>query len=260
MLEIGGEMRETAGAIPAAQAAAYVRGRPDYPVALEEWLRRDLGLGEGKVAIDLGAGTGKFLPRLLAVGAEVIAIEPSVSMRSQLEALFPYVNAREGQAQAMPLADRSIDAVICAQSFHWFANEKALEEIRRVLKPGGGLGLVWNIRDATTPWVARLIEIMTPYDPGTPHYESQEWRKAFPAPGFSELREHTFANPQTGPPEKVIIDRVLSVGSIATLPRIERDRVLARVQEVIDDTPELAGKPEITFPNTTFAYDCRVGA
>jgi SAM-dependent methyltransferase len=251
-------MMETTDGIRASQAAAYVRGRPDYPAALDEWLRRDLGLGEGKVAIDLGAGTGKFLPRLLAVGADVIAIEPSVAMRSQLEALFPQVDAREGRAQVMPLADGSVDAVICAQCFHWFANHEALEEIRRVLKPGGSLGLVWNIRDATTPWVASLIEIMAPYDPGTPDYESQEWRSVFPMNGFSELREHAFPNPQVGPPERVILDRVLSVGSIARLPRVERDRVIARVQDVIDHTPELAAKPEITFPNTTYAYDCRV--
>jgi SAM-dependent methyltransferase len=248
-------MNETAVGIPAAQAAAYVRGRPDYPIAVEEWLRSDLGLGEGQVAIDLGAGTGKYLPRLLAVGAEVIAIEPSVVMRAHLEALFPQVEAREGRAQAMPLADGSVDAVICAQCFHWFANPQALAEIRRALKPGGALGLVWNIRDATVPWVARLIAIMAPYDPGTPDYESQEWRKLFPAEGFSALRERQLANPQTGSPEKVIIDRVLSVGSIAKLPQAERDRVIARVQEVIASAPELAGKPVITFPNTT--YSCR---
>jgi ubiquinone/menaquinone biosynthesis C-methylase UbiE len=95
----------------------------------------------------------------------------------------------------MPLADRSVDAVICAQCFHWFANTQALAEIRRVLKPGGALGLVWNIRDATVPWVARLIAIMAPYDPGAPDYESQEWRKLFPAAGFSALQERQFANP-----------------------------------------------------------------
>jgi SAM-dependent methyltransferase len=253
-------MKETATGITFTQAAAYVRGRPDYPVALEEWLRRDLGIGEGKVAVDLGAGTGKFVPRLLAVGAEVIAIEPSLAMRSQLRTLFPQVDAREGRAQAIPLPDKSVDAVICAQCFHWFATDDALDEIRRVLKPGGSLGLVWNIRDATIPWVARLIEIMAPYDPGTPDYESQEWRKPFPKNGFSELREHTFGNPQTGPPDRVIIDRVLSVGSIATLPPATRDRVIALIQGVIDDTPALAGKPEVTFPNMTYAYDCRVPA
>lgn len=253
-------MRETAAGIPAAQAAAYASGRPDYPVALDDWLRRDLGLGAGKVAIDLGAGTGKFLPRLLAVRATVIAVEPSPTMRAQLEARFPQVSLREGRAEALPLADGSADAVICAQCFHWFANARALAEIRRVLKPGGSLGLVWNIRDATTPWVARLIRIMAPHDPGTPDYESQAWRKAFPAAGFSALREHRFANPQVGPPERIIMDRVRSVGSIATLPPRERDRVLARVQALIDDTPALAGRPEVTFPNTTFAYDCRAGA
>ena len=250
-------MNENAGGILAAQAAAYVSGRPDYPIAVEEWLRSDLGLGEGKVAIDLGSGTGKFLPRLLAIHTEVIAVEPSVVMRSHLEALFPQLDAREGSAQALPLADSSVDAVICAQCFHWFANIQALAEIRRVLKPGGALGLVWNIRDATVPWVASLIAIMAPYDSGTPDYESQEWRKLFPAEGFSELREREYANPQTGSPEKVIIDRVLSVGSIAKLPPAERDRVLARVREVIANAPELAGKPEITFPNTTYAYSCR---
>ena len=252
-------MKKAPGGISEAQAAAYVSGRPDYPVALEEWLRRDLGLGAGTIAVDLGAGTGKFLPRLLAVGAEVIAIEPSLAMRSQLVSLFPQVDARDGRAQAIPLADESADAVICAQCFHWFASDEALAEIRRVLRPGGSLGLVWNIRDATVPWVARLIEIMAPYDSGTPDYESQEWLKPFPAAGFSELRKRAFANPQTGTPGKVIIDRVLSVSTIAKLPLVERDRVMARVQEVIDLTPELAAKPEITFPNTTYVYDCRAG-
>lgn len=251
-------MEEAVRGISVAQAAAYAAGRPDYPVALEGWLRHDLGLGSGTVALDLGAGTGKFLPRLLAVGADVIAIEPSDAMRSQLRGLFPDLDAREGRAEAIPLADGSVDAVICAQCFHWFATNEALDEIWRVLKPGGRLGLVWNIRDATTPWVARIIAMMAPYDPGTPDYESQAWRRVFPARGFSELREHVFANPHVGPAATVIIDRVLSVGSIARLPRIERDRVIARIQAVIDATPELAGKPEIAFPNQTFAYDCQV--
>jgi SAM-dependent methyltransferase len=253
-------MSNTATGITAAQAAAYVSGRPEYPDAIEEWLRCDLGLGPGKVAVDLGSGTGKFLPRLLSLGAEVIAIEPSFVMRSQLTTHFPHVDAREGRAQAMPLDDHSVDAVVCAQCFHWFATDDALDEIRRVLKPGGSLGLVWNIRDATTPWVARLIEIMAPYDPGTPDYESQAWRAPFPKLGFSELREHAFANPQHGPPDRIIVDRVLSVGSIATLPPVARDRVTAQVRELIDQTPALAGKPEVTFPNMTFAYNCQVFA
>ena len=256
-------MSEAVYDVLAAQAAAYVRGRPDYPVALEEWLRSDLGLGEAKIAVDLGSGTGKFLPRLLAVGVKVIAIEPLAAMRGHLEVLFPHVDAREGRVEAIPLADSSVDAVICAACFHLFANTRALAEIHRVLKPGGALGLVWNIRDAAVPWVASIIEIMAPYDHGPSHhfhYESQEWRKVFPADGFSQLQQRTFVNPQIGSPENVIIDRVLSVSAIAKLPQAERDDVIARVRNVIANTPELAGKSEVIFPNTTYAYSCRKSA
>lgn len=259
-------MAETADDWPVAQAAAYARGRPDYPVAVEGWLRRELGLGKGKVAVDLGSGTGKFLPRLMATGADVIAVEPLAQMRSQLVAVYPEIDAREGRAQAIPLADASVDAVTCAMCFHLFAAEDALAEIRRVLKPGGALGLLWNIRDATSPWVASIIEIMAPYDHGAPrfesgawntHYESGAWRSVFPAPGFSKLQDKTFANPQTGSPETIIIDRVLSVSAIARLPREEREHVVARIRDVIAGTPELAGKQQITYPNTTYAYSCR---
>jgi SAM-dependent methyltransferase len=250
-------MGNPAGDVLAAQAAAYVRGRPGYPAQLDDWLRRDLGLGEGKLAIDLGSGTGKFLPRLLATGAKVIAIEPLAEMRSHLEALHPQIDARAGRAQAIPLADGSVDALVCAQCFHLFATPEALKEIRRVLKPGGALGLVWNIRDANVPWVASIIEIMAPYEHEIPHYESREWRKLFPHPGFSALREHRFTNPQTGSPENVIIDRVLSTYSIAKLPKEKRDRIIAGLWDVIASSPELMGKQQITFPNETYAYSCR---
>jgi SAM-dependent methyltransferase len=250
-------MSETAGDVLTAQAAAYVSGRPDYPVEMESWLRDELDLGEGKIAVDLGSGTGKFLPRLIATGAKVIAIEPLAQMRAHLVAIHPEVDAREGRAQAIPLADACVDAVICAQCFHLFATAEALAEIRRVLKPGGAFGLAWNIRDATAPWVASIIEIMAPYEHGVPHYESWAWKAAFPAKGFSPLRESQFANPQTGSPENIIVDRVLSTHSIAKLPPTERDRIVARVRDVIAASPELAGKPQITFPNLTYAFACR---
>ena len=241
----------------AAQIAAYARGRPDYPIEIESWLRDELGISAGEVAVDLGSGTGKFLPRLLATCAKVIAIEPLAQMRSALIAIHPGVDAREGRAQAIPLPDGSVDAVICAQCFHLFATIEALEEIRRVLKPGGVLGLVWNIRDATVPWVASIIGIMAPYDHGNIPFEAQEWKKLFPAKGFSALEEQSFANPQPGPPETIVVDRVLSTSAIAKLPQEERERVITSIRDVIASTTELAGREQITFPNTTYAYSCR---
>jgi len=98
------------------------------------WLRDDLALGKGKVALDLGAGTGKFLAYLRNTEATVIAVEPVPAMLAQLVNLHPGVEARQGSAERIPLADSSVDAVVCAQSFHWFANINALSEIRRILK------------------------------------------------------------------------------------------------------------------------------
>ena len=77
-----------------------------------------------------------------------------------------------------------MDAVVCAQSFHWFATREALHEIRRVLKPGGAFGLVWNLRDDSVPWVAALTRIMQPFEGDAPRFHSQKWRDVFPAEGF----------------------------------------------------------------------------
>jgi SAM-dependent methyltransferase len=239
-----------------AGAATYVEGRPDYPPEIENWLIHDLGLSDGKTALDLAAGTGKFSPRLLATGATVIAVDPVSAMLEQLIRQYPQIDARIGSAQQIPLGDASLDAVVCAQSFHWFSTPEALQEIRRVLKPGGALGLVWNVRDDTVPWVAALTRIMKPFEGDAPRFHSQKWRDVFPAPGFTELREKRFPHSHTGPPQKVIVDRVLSVSFMAALPIEEREHVKSQLREVIAAYPELAGKAEVTFPYQTLACVC----
>jgi ubiquinone/menaquinone biosynthesis C-methylase UbiE len=239
-----------------AGATAYVEGRPGYPPEMKAWLTHDLALGSGKTAVDLAAGTGKFSPRLLETGAAVIAVEPVQAMLDQLIRQYPEIDARSGSAQNIPLEDVSVDAVVCAQAFHWFATPEALREIHRVLKPGGALGLVWNVRDESVPWVAALSPVMKPFEGDAPRYHSQKWRGAFPADGFSSLRERHFSNLHTGPPEKVIIDRILSVSFMAALPLGERARVAAQLREIIASYPELAGKAQVTFPYTTLACVC----
>src|SRR5580698_8955127 len=93
-----------------AGAVNYVQGRPEYPPEIEEWLIHDLGLSTGKTALDLGAGTGKFSPRLLATGATVVAVEPVPAMLDQLIRQYPAIDARSGFAQHIPLDDASLDA------------------------------------------------------------------------------------------------------------------------------------------------------
>jgi SAM-dependent methyltransferase len=241
----------------AANSAAYVQGRPDYPPALADWLRGDLGLAEGKLALDLGSGTGKFLPMLQATGASVIAVEPVAAMRARLAEHNPGIEARAGSAERIPLADGAVDAVSCAQSFHWFANRQALAEIHRVLKPGGSLGLIWNVRDERLAWVAALTAIIDPYAGETPRYHTQDWRRLFPANGFTPLTQKQFPHHHTGPLERVIVDRALSISFIAALPPAEQDKIAARIRDLIASTPELAGKQEVTFAYQTAAFCCR---
>ena len=234
-------------------AAAYVAGRPDYPPEIEAWLTQDLGLSSGKTVLDLAAGTGKFSPRLLGTGAAVIAVEPVRAMLNELTRQYPRIDARSGSAEHIPLDDASVDAVVCAQAFHWFSTPQALREIHRVLKSGGALGLVWNVRDDRVPWVAALSQIMQPYEGDAPRFHSQKWRSVFPAEGFGPLREKRFPNRHTGSPEKVIIDRVLSVSFMAALSTDQRELVTSQLKEIIATYPELAGKAQVTFPYETLA-------
>lgn len=250
------EIHQVAAEGFAAGAANYVAGRPEYPPAIEKWLTQDLRLSSAATALDLGAGTGKFSRSLLATGARVIAVEPVPAMLDQLTRQYPEIEAKSGSAERIPLPDISVDAVVCAQSFHWFATREALHEIHRVLKPGGSFGLVWNVRDDRVEWVAALTPIMKPFEGDAPRYHSQKWRSLFPADGFSPLREQRFSNRHTGPPEQVIVERILSVSFIAALPPDERERVTAQLRNVVATFPELAGKTQVTFPYETLAVVC----
>ena len=240
----------------AAGAGAYAAGRPGYPIEIEGWLRDDLALAPGRSALDLGAGTGKFLSRLRATGAKIFAVEPVAEMRASLVAANPDVVALAGTAENIPLPDAGLDAIVCAQSFHWFATTAALAEIRRVLKAGGVLGLVWNVRDESVGWVAEITRLLEPYEGETPRFGSGRWRDVFPAEGFSALKERRFPHAHVGPPERVIVDRTLSTSFVAALPTDERDRLAARIRELIAATPSLAEKPEVAYPYETRAFSC----
>jgi ubiquinone/menaquinone biosynthesis C-methylase UbiE len=235
-------------------ADSYSRGRPDYPRELLPWLRQTLGLGPGKSVVDLGAGTGKFTPQLLATGASVVAVEPLDEMRTQLLRNIPTVTALAGSAQSLPLADESVDAVLCAQAFHWFASTVALHEIGRVLRPGGKLGLVWNVRDESVDWVAAITRIVKPYEGDTPRYHTGEWRRLFPSELFSPLEETVVSYRHRGSVRQVIVERVLSVSFIAALPEPDRKHVVQTLDALIASYAELKGAASIEFPYRTHAY------
>jgi len=239
-----------------AQAGTYARGRPEYPDAIVGWLSGALGLGPGRRAVDLGAGTGKFTRRLLETGADTIAVEPVAAMREQLVAKLPAVPALDGTAQSMPLPDASADTVVCAQAFHWFATREALAEIRRVLRPGGVLGLVWNERDESVDWVAELTRIITPHEGDTPRFRKGTWRAPFDGTLFDAPEETVLAHAHVGSAQEVIVDRFLSVSFIAALPDEARAGVERQLHELVDTHPALRGRETIAFPYRTRAFRC----
>jgi SAM-dependent methyltransferase len=237
-----------------AAAAAYVRGRPSYPAELLTWLRETLELGPATTVLELGAGTGKFTQLLLETEARVVAVEPIDAMRSELAAKFHDLKILAASAESIPISDGSVDAVVCAQAFHWFANEVALSEMHRVLKPRGKLGLIWNVRDESIDWVARITAIITPYEGAAPRYHKGEWRRAFSTSLFSPLIETRFPFAHSGPPADVIVDRFMSVSFIAALPDEDNRRVRQQLTELIETHPELKSRSTIAVPYTSHAY------
>ena len=207
-------------------ADVYERSRPGYPEEAVAWLAgtppRDV--------VDLGAGTGKLTRSLVALGHRVTAVEPLEEMLAQLRASVPEALALAGGAEAIPLADGSVDVVTCAQAFHWFDHERALVEIARVLRPGGSVALVWNMRDESEVWVEELSDAIvgrTGLDRGA--VEPIE-RSGLYGPVERAVFEHTQEVDRT-----TMRELVLSRSYCAILPEEERTPILERVERIFDE-------------------------
>ena len=230
-----------------AAAGAYERARPSYPEEAVSWL---VPPGAGRVA-DVGAGTGKLTRQLRARGLDVVAVEPIGEMREQLARAVPGVPVLAGTAEEIPLPGGSVDAVLLAQAWHWVAPERALPEVARVLRPGGWLGLVWNIRDEGVDWVAELGRIMRPA--GEPAHD----REPDPGPPFGEPERRRVRWVGHLSPDR-LIDLVASRSYVITRPPAQRAAVLAQVRRLLDTHPALAGRPDVALPYLTFCTRARL--
>lgn len=137
-------------------AADYERHRPEYPEEALRWAAERLGLESGTRVLDLGAGTGKLTRGLVAVGFEVAAVEPGGPMLAELRKAVPEAEGLDGSAESIPLPDASVAAVFAGQAYHWFDRDRALPELHRVIRTGGGLALLWNWWDERDPLQAEL--------------------------------------------------------------------------------------------------------
>lgn len=230
-------------------AATYEAGRPEYPAAAVAWMLEPVATRTPLRVADVGAGTGKLTRAVLALGADVVAVDPDPAMLDQLRTRLPDVRTVEGQAERMPLPDASVDAVVLGQAWHWVDPDTGSREIGRVLAPGGVLGLVWNIRDESLPWVARLTEIM--------HGSNAEQLIADGGPrvaapfGTLERREWTWARRMS---PQGVLDMVRSRSYVITAEPDERARIEREVRDHVAQHPSPAADGAIDMPYVTHAF------
>ena len=239
------------------EAEVYERVRPSYPADAVTWLVDNLGLGPGAVVLDLAAGTGKFTRLLVPSGASVLAAEPVEGMRRRFVAAVPGVSMVAAVAEALPFANRSLDAVTVAQAFHWFDADQAFGEFARVLRRRGRVGLIWNARDRSSDWVNEVWSIMDRVEKRAPWRDHEKGDDSAPrtTDGFGPRHAETFRQEQSITPEGVV-DRIASVSHVAVLPPAERQRVLDEVRTVLAQHPDARGRSELRIPYRVDAYWC----
>jgi SAM-dependent methyltransferase len=225
----------------AAVADAYERGRPEYAPAVVGAVTAELHIAPGARVLDLAAGTGKLTRALLAAGFDAVAVEPQASLRSVLAAHVGADRALEGVAEAIPLPDAAVEAVTVADAFHWFDDSAALAEIRRVLRPKGGLAVLSTAPDwSGTSWGHELGTLLQQTRPEHPHFDGPSWRDAVEAAGgWTGLREIRITTSQPVDADR-IGDYVASVSWIAAMTDRERTQTLAQVRALLaaGDSPD----------------------
>jgi SAM-dependent methyltransferase len=204
-----------------AAAEEYAAARPSYPV---EAVRFVLPVGARRV-LDLGAGTGKLSSVLLDLGLDVVSVEPDDAMLAHVD---PRAQALQGTAEDVPVEDASVDAVVVGQAWHWFDQDAAMASVRRVLGPGGTLGLLWNVIDDSDGWPRALAEhigmedrlslvheVDTPYDRAPGAWRRQLFRHEQPADA------------------DLVVANMASRSVVIVLPAAERTLRLEQAREIV---------------------------
>lgn len=234
----------------------YERARPGYPVGVLEMLAREMPIRPRSRVCDLAAGTGKLTRLLLGTGADVVAIEPVPAMRRKLTVICPDAKVIDGTAEDIPLDDESVDVLTVGQAFHWFANEQAVGEIARVLRPAGGLALLWNRNDENVAWVGAIEQLVESYGGADRPYTSEDPQPIVAASGrFTEMQADLFTN-HVSITHELVVTRVASTSYISALPDDRREECLDAVRHCLATHPDTAGRDRFDYPYLTSVFWC----
>ena len=202
-------------------------------------------VGDATSVLDLGAGTGALTEVLARLDLEVTAVDPIEEMLEELEIRVPGVPRMLGTAEDLPIADRSVDAVIVGRAWEWFQPARVVPEIARVLRPGGVLGLVWSRRDPRSEWM-REVAALLGVEPdvgeavriGAPFGPVDERR-------FDSMRRMTRA---------AFLELVRSQPGVRARPASDRHERLVALETLLLTHPDVAGAVELAVPYVTYAF------
>src|SRR2546423_6784585 len=222
-------------------AAEYERHRPEYPEEALRWAAERLGLEGAARVLDVGAGTGKLTRGLVALGFEVVAVEPGAPMLAQLRTSVPEAGALEGPAESIRLADASVGAAFAGQAFHWFDPERALPELHRVIRPGGGLALLWNWWDERDP-LQQELGVIVGYAGHEPYRDDE-----LPGPPLFRERGRTVVESTQESSPDALVGYLSTASMFLTMEADDRERRLAEVRAIASRYGELFALPRLTY-------------
>jgi ubiquinone/menaquinone biosynthesis C-methylase UbiE len=249
-----------------ADAATYDAHRPSYPQATIEQLLQNFNLptaestnGRPLRILELGAGTGLFTFPLIeyldskGLAYELVATDPHPKMLEQLSSKLSALKEEKPRAvttlscpaESIPFPPSHFAAILCAQSFHWFATPAALSSMHRVLAPGGRLGLLWNVESYNAPlswastqsWELVLRRWLFSHEDDALRFRHERWRDVFAcAPGSGSGSgtgtDGFFAGIEEGRVgwcawlgDEEVWSRFATLSQVATLGGEERERV-----------------------------------
>jgi SAM-dependent methyltransferase len=231
-------------------AAEYERHRPGYPEEALRWGAGQLGLGPGARVLDVGAGTGKLTRGLGAVGFEVVAVDPGAPMLAELRTAVPGVETVVAPAESIPLPDESVDAAFAGQAYHWFDRERALPELQRLIRPGGGLVLLWNWWNERDPLQRELGELV-----GFAGHDPYRQDDLPGEPWFREVCRTIVEADQESSPD-ALVGYLSTASAFLTAEPDKREELLRTVHELASRYGERFTLPRLTY---VFAFSRLAG-
>ena len=221
-------------------AGGYSAVRPGYP---DDVVAFALGGAEGPSrrlrVLDLAAGTGLLTAPIAAAGHDVVAVEPAAGMLAELASHLPSVTALQGTAESIPLPDADVDVVTAAQAAHWFDPAPAAAELRRVLRPGGAVTFVWNMRDDRVAWSAALDALLAQAQ--VERFSPRGVTEAFVRELDADLQTHESVAVQRQTPDDVMAG-LATRSYVATMSEQRRADFLGAVRELLDTHPDTRGR------------------